>query len=79
MLPSLSLEGVIGGVSTLLGGPQQQGENRGAAAAAAATTAAAAGGIQTPAPAISINRCCPICMVDLNNEDVVLIMPCDIR
>ncbi|CBZ52560.1 putative zinc finger (C3HC4 RING finger) protein [Neospora caninum Liverpool] len=28
---------------------------------------------------ISINRACPICMVDLDDEDEVLIMPCDNR
>ncbi|CDJ40315.1 zinc finger (C3HC4 RING finger) protein, putative [Eimeria tenella] len=33
--------------------------------------------MQPQAPSISVNRCCPICMVELADEDVVLVMPCD--
>ncbi|KAL8275595.1 hypothetical protein Esti_000546 [Eimeria stiedai] len=72
LIPSLSLENVIGGVSSLLGGPQGGGpqspreDSRG-------------GPIQPRGPSISVNKCCPICMVDLADDDTVLIMPCDSR
>ncbi|CDJ59889.1 zinc finger (C3HC4 RING finger) protein, putative [Eimeria maxima] len=81
LLPSLSIEGVLGGVSSLLGGTlQQQTDQRSSSSSSAAI------GLQQHQqqqqqqfPTISVNRCCPICMVDLNNDDIVLIMPCDPR
>ncbi|KAL8455881.1 hypothetical protein Emag_000255 [Eimeria magna] len=76
LIPSLSLENVIGGVSSLLGGPQGGGsqspreDSRGAPLGAP---------MQPQGPSISVNKCCPICMVDLADDDTVLIMPCDSR
>lgn len=82
LLPSLSLENVIGGVSSLLGRRQQD-------EALASCAHMGASNPQNPQntqntqnpqnPSISVNKACPICMVDLADDDTVLIMPCDSR
>ncbi|OEH74906.1 zinc c3hc4 type (ring finger) domain-containing protein [Cyclospora cayetanensis] len=76
LLPSLSLENVLGGVSSLLGGntggspPSPRSDLRGAPLGDP---------MRPQGPSISVNKCCPICMVDLVDDDTVLIMPCDPR
>ncbi|CDJ50880.1 zinc finger (C3HC4 RING finger) protein, putative [Eimeria brunetti] len=80
LLPSLSLEGVLGGVTSLLGGSPQQQQREGLGFRdSSSSSSSSSSRMRSQTPTISLNRCCPICMVDLNNEDIVLIMPCDPR
>ncbi|EPT30338.1 zinc finger, C3HC4 type (RING finger) domain-containing protein [Toxoplasma gondii ME49] len=93
-LPSLSLETVIDGVSNLLtpgpaaaGAPAPSttvgGLPRTPAGAPWAIDLGGDSGVSASGllsrQSISVNKACPICMVDLDDEDEVLIMPCDSR
>lgn len=88
LLPTISLENVLGGVSALLGtGGQGSGVNERSPQTSTsrdlplALGAEGAESLRAPlgAPRISVNRTCPICMIDLLDDDLVLVMPCDSR
>ncbi|KAL8429402.1 hypothetical protein Efla_001240 [Eimeria flavescens] len=79
IIPSLSLENVIGGVSSLLGGPQGGAGGPTNSPREDSRRAPLGAPMEPQGPSISVNKCCPICMVDLADDDTVLIMPCDSR